>query len=169
MVELALILPMLLFMALAIFDFARVYVSAISVESAAREGADYGSLYPWWWTPANTDATRAEIERRACTAASTLTDYEGAADNSTCTNPTVDIALDFGPAGVTPGECWDVERDATPCRVVVTLQYEFRTILPLSLQFGDTRLGIPSEVLLERSSTFAISDFELDAPLEPSP
>lgn len=169
MVELALILPLLLFMALAIFDFARVFVSAISVEAAAREGADYGGLYPWWWTPENTDATRAEIERRACTAASTLTDYEGAADHSTCTNPTVDIALDAAPAGVAPGECSEVERSGTPCRVVVTLVYEFRTIFPLSLQFGDTRLGIPPEVRLERSSTFAISDFELDATPAPAP
>jgi Flp pilus assembly protein TadG len=165
-VELAMILPLLLFMALAIFDFARVYVSAITIESAAREAADYGSLYPWHWSSENESVTEAEMERRACAASSTLNDYAGASDYSTCTNPSFSYEL-VEPAGVT--DCSTVARAETPCRVRVTLEYDFHVIVPLSLQFGDARLGLPNTVALERSSTFAISDFELDEPLAPSP
>jgi Flp pilus assembly protein TadG len=165
MVELALILPILAFMALAIFDFARVYISAVTIESAAREAADYGALYPWHWTALNTSVTEAEMERRACAASSTLTDYDGESDHSSCANPTFTYAL------VKPGavsDCSTVPRESTPCRVEVTLTYTFHIIIPLNVQFFDTQLGLPSTVDLVRSSTFAVSDFQLDEPLAPA-
>jgi Flp pilus assembly protein TadG len=167
-VELALILPLLLFLFLGIFDFGRVFVAAIGVESAAREAADYGSLYRWNWTAANEPVTVAEMERRACTAASTLTDYAeppGTVNHETCSNPTFAYELIY-PGGAAI-DCSQVPREDDPCRVAVTLEYDFRLIVPFSIQFFDTGLGLPSEVTLTRESVFAVSDFEID--IEPSP
>jgi Flp pilus assembly protein TadG len=163
-VELAIIVPLLLFMALAVFDFARVFTSAITVEAAAREAADYGALYPWHWNEDDPNAiptTVGFMEARACSAASTLNDYVGdpASNSATCTNPTFSYQL-VKPSGV--GNCYEVPRTATPCRVEVTVVHDFRVIIPLRLTFGDAELGFPSTVTLTRTSTFAVSDFELD-------
>ena len=175
LVELALILPILLVMALAVFDFARAFATAITIESAAREAADFGGLYPWHWDssdPAAIPATEQEMETRACTSASTLPDYEGDDPASPptpgvvgCTNPTVTYTLVPDPAN-TPN-CYEVPRDQVPCRVEVTVTHEFEVIVPLRLQFGDTVLGFPDSVTIARTSTFAVSNFEIDP--EPSP
>lgn len=169
LVELALVIPILFVMALAIFDFARVFTAAITIEAAAREAADYGALYPWYWdldTPGAIAVTEATMEGRACSAASTLPDYmgDGPSDTAECTNPTFSYVADK-PAGVV--NCYEVPRDEPACRVTVTVDFDFETIVPLGLQFGDTTLGLPSTVALSRTSTFAISDFELDRELEP--
>jgi Flp pilus assembly protein TadG len=166
LVEFALILPLVIFLFLAIIDLARVYATAVTVEAAAREAADYGSLYPWHWDeeqPAVIALTESEMERRACTAASRLLDYsepDGTVDHETCTNPDFSYEL-LRPAGVT--NCSKVERDATPCRVSVRLAYTFEIIVPVRIQFLNTRLGLPSEISIDRTSVFAVSDFELDA------
>jgi hypothetical protein len=170
MVELALVLPLLLFLFLAIFDFARVFASAVSVESAAREAADYGTLYRWHWSVANAPVTEAEMEHRACTAASNLPDYSepsGTVDHATCDNPTFLMEMLY--PGGTPVDCSAIPREADPCRVRVTMEFDFRPIVPIGLQFFDTRLGIPEEVTLTRQSTFAVSDFEVDIEPVPSP
>jgi Flp pilus assembly protein TadG len=160
--EFALIVPILLILLLAVADFARLFATMIAVESAAREAADFGTLYPWQWEPAADPVTRAEMERRACVAASDLPDYAGPDDN--CSNPTVTIDLDEAPAGVTEAECWQVPREDTPCAVEVTLSYAFDIIVPLHIQFFNVELGLPTQVSFERTSVYAISDFELDAP-----
>jgi TadE-like protein len=172
LVELALILPLLLIMALAVFDFARAFATAITIESAAREAADFGGLYPWHWDsadPAAIPATEQEMETRACTSASNLSDYAGDDPDSPpapgvveCTNPTVTYTLLPDPAN-TPN-CYDVPRDQVPCRVEVTVTHEFEVIVPLRLRFGDTVLGLPESVTIERTSTFAVSNFEIDEP-----
>ncbi|HEX2766838.1 MAG TPA: TadE family protein [Candidatus Limnocylindria bacterium] len=170
-VELALVLPLIIIMALAVFDFARVFTAAITIEAAAREAADYGGLYPWHWKDAASAATtETMMETRACSAASTLTGYVGDIPDSdpatpvTCTNPEVDVELinDTGFA-----TCYEVPRDQAPCRVKVTVTFDFTVVTPLRLQFGDTELGLPSAVTIVRDSTFAVSNFELD--VEPSP
>lgn len=168
LVEFALVLPLILFMALAIFDFGRVLTTAITLEAAAREAADFGALYPWYWDedrPDNIAATEAGMELRACSAASTLTDYEADPPSSTatCSNPSFSYEL-IKPSGVT--NCYAVAPEDQPCRVRVTLDYTFHIIVPLSLKFGDATLGLPDTVEMSRSSLFAISDFQVD--VEPS-
>jgi Flp pilus assembly protein TadG len=168
--EFALLLPIMLILFLAIADFARLYSTMITIEAAAREGADFGTLYPWWWqgNPSDPDSnagkTVAEMERRACLAASTLPDYVGTA--STCTNPTVAYQL-VPPMGVT--DCAAVARDEDPCWVKVTLSYTFHLIAPINFRLGDVELGFPSDLTFTRSSVFAVSDFELDATDPPGP
>jgi Flp pilus assembly protein TadG len=174
LVELALIIPLLLVIALGIFDFARAFTAAITIEAAAREAADFGTLYPWNWDenrPDNITATEVGMQARACSAASTLTDYLGSdpGPTATCTNPAFSYEVVPAPNG--PSNCYDVPRDWEPCKIKVTLDFEFRVIVPLSLKFGDTTLGLPDTVQMSRSSVFAVSDFEIDVDpsVEPSP
>jgi hypothetical protein len=56
-----------------------------------------------------------------------------------------------------------------PCNVSVTLAYDFNLIVPLSIPFFGGSLGLPPTLSFERTSTFAISDFEIDEPLQPTP
>jgi hypothetical protein len=165
LVEFALVLPLVLILFLAIADFARLYATMIAIESAARESADFGTLYPWQWEPTAIPVTEAEMERRACVAAKNLPDYLGP-DNA-CANPSFDYDL-VPPAGVAEADCWLVPRTSTPCRVEVTLGYTFDLIVPLSIQFFNTELGIPTQLSFERTSVFAISDFAVDQPV-PTP
>ncbi len=170
-VELAMILPILVFMAIAIFDFARAFTTAITIEAAAREAADYGGLYPWHWDssdPNSVTTTEEEMETRACTAASVLTDYVGedpaTSDPVTCTNPTVTYQL-LNDTGYP--NCFDVPANRAPCRVQVSVVHDFQVIIPLRLTFGDAELGLPSQVTITRESTFAVSKFEIDEDLAP--
>jgi Flp pilus assembly protein TadG len=171
LVELAIILPLLVFMAIAIFDFARAFTTAITIEAAAREAADYGGLYPWHWDSSDPDSittTEQEMETRACTAASVLTDYVGddpaTSDPVTCSNPTVTYQL-LNDTGYS--NCFDVPANVAPCRVQVSVEHEFQIFLPLRLTFGDAELGLPSQVTITRESIFAVSKFELDEGLAP--
>lgn len=161
-VELALLLPLLLFMFLAVIDFARVYTALLTIESAAREAADHGTLYPWQWDPAYRSVTEGEMELRACTSARSLPDYVGPDDN--CTNPSFSYALLAPPSAPTTDldTCHLIPRANEPCRVEVTLGLDFHLISPLNIQLFDVTLGLPSQLSFERSSTFAISDFEID-------
>jgi hypothetical protein len=172
-VELALIVPLLFFLLLAIADFARIYTTMLTIDSAAREAADFGTLYPWYWKGdpsdpvSNHSKTVEGMRERACVAASTLTDYSGPDDN--CANPSFAYDLDASPAGVSEDQCFAVPRASIPCNVIVTLTYDFDLIIPVNIQFGDTTLGLPSGFTFERQATFAISDFEIDEPLAPPP
>jgi hypothetical protein len=172
-VELALVAPILAFLLLGIADFARIYSTMITVEAAAREAADYGALYPWKWKgdagdPDSNHAKTIEgMTERACLAVRNLPDYVGPDD--ACTNPSIAISIDPTPAGVTADACWEVPRSAVPCNVTITLGYDFEIFTPVSIPFGETSLGLPSTLSFERASTFAISDFQIDEPLEPTP
>jgi Flp pilus assembly protein TadG len=167
-VEFALVLPLLLIILLGIADMARIYTTMLTVESAAREAADYGTLYPWQWQGDPTDPasnyskTVVEMERRACIAAQNLPDYAGS--DGSCSNPAFSMSLDTTPAGpgLTVADCPTISRSSTPCNVSVTLTYEFRLIVPLNLRLGDVQLGLPSTLTFDRTSVFAISDFEID-------
>ncbi|HEV8403841.1 MAG TPA: hypothetical protein VGQ31_12505, partial [Candidatus Limnocylindrales bacterium] len=128
---------------IAIADFGRIYASAVAVESAGREAADFGAFDAGNWTPANFAATVSNMELRACTAAagSHLEGYETTdpANNATCTNPTFSCTLErngassdcMNPTGLGAGvDCSDPDTDP-PCTVHVEMQYTFRTLLSI--------------------------------------
>ena len=165
-VEFALILPIMLILLLAIFDLARIYTTMMSVESAAREAADYGTTLGAgkWQDGAPKDTTVAEMQRRSCVAASNLADYEdGDGDPATgCSNPSFDYCLT--PSIGAPCEpfdpafgCEDPLR-STPCTVTVTLSHEFDLLAPIGIDFFGVRLGLPASLPFQRDSTFAITD-----------
>ena len=155
-VEFALVLPLMMLLLLAIVDFGRIYTTMMTVESAAREGADYGTtLGAAHWSAATKDVTVAEMQRRACVAASNLPDYVG--DAATCTNPSFTYCL----TTTTGGSCSPFDETAVcedplrapPCLVTVTLEYDFHLIAPL--------IVLPSTITFDRDSTFAMTDIDL--------
>src|SRR3990172_9125413 len=94
--EFALILPLMFVIFVAVIDLARVYTTILSVESAAREAADWGTWQSANWIGDESDPlsnrakTVAGMVEHACTAASNTPDYEeppGTIDHETCTNP----------------------------------------------------------------------------------
>lgn len=170
-VEFALILPLMVIILFAIVDFARIYTTMMSVESAAREAADYGTTLGAgrWQVGSPMDATVAEMRRRACVAASDLTDYVDADGNPAtqgdCTNPTFSYCVTPSVGGtcapVDPGQACDDPLRSTPCRVTVTLSYVFHIIAPVNIDFFGVKLGLPDVITFQRDSTFAMTDIDL--------
>jgi hypothetical protein len=177
-VEFALIAPIMVILLLAIVDFARVYTTMMSVESAAREAADYATTLgaEKWQAPTPMDVTVAELRKRACVAASNLPDYadpETPNDPSAgnCTNPIVVFCMTAPPDttcdAVDPlfgngDSCEDPLREP-PCKVTVTATYDFKLFAPVGIDFFGRRLGLPSSVTIVRDSTFAITDIDVAA------
>jgi hypothetical protein len=154
-VEFALIAPLLLFFVVAIADLGRLYVSAVAVEAAAREAADYGAFKAEYWTPVNEPTTVAEMERRACSAAagSHLEGYAepaGTVDHATCTNPTFTYTLEPDDPS-----CSDPLTEP-PCVVHVRLDYDFKMIGAFP--------PLPDTVHIGRNSRFAVSDLVVPPP-----
>jgi len=164
LVEFALILPILLVIFLAVADFARIYTTMVTIESAAREAADHGAWNSSYWQGDPTDPdsnyakTLVQMTERACLASRTLPDYTG--PDTACTNPSITVELQE-PNG-TPGVGCDNEARATPCRVVVTLEHDFHLIVPASITVLNVTIGFPSTITFQRTAVFAISDFEVD-------
>jgi hypothetical protein len=183
-VEFALLLPIMIFLLFAILDFARIYTAMASVESAAREAADYATSYQGAvaWSTAQKDTTVAEMKRRACVAASDLPDYEGTdvapADgiDEDCSNPAFAACImqtvggtchDVATVGATVlDDCDDPSRNP-PCRVRVTMSHEFHLFVPFQLDFFGVQLGLPVSIDFDRDSTFAMTD--IDVGPSPSP
>jgi hypothetical protein len=171
-VEFALVAPLMVFIMLAVVDFARVYTTMLTVESAAREAADYGTFGSQRWNPTlynlTPDGTEAQMERRACTAARNLPDYAGPDDN--CANPVFSYELsgDRGAtwiasptlADVTALGCDDELREP-PCWVKVNLHYDFHLISPIHIDFFGIGLGLPNTVPFDRQSIFPMTDLHL--------
>lgn len=166
-VEFALVLPIMLVIVLAVLDLSRIYTTMLTVESAAREAADFGTFGSQKWDEAVyaivPDGTVAQMKRRSCVAASALPDYVGPDDD--CANPTFSYLLS-GDRGATWGPfdaalaCDDPAR-TTPCWLKVTLAYDFRLIAPLNLDILGVSIGIPSALTFQRSSIFAMTDLSL--------
>jgi hypothetical protein len=166
--EFALFLPIVLVLLLGIGDLARVYASMITIESAAREAADWGSTKPGHWTVGAEDpdcpgvplyeCTVQKMEERACTPATHLEDYVGDADGSACTNPSFSCEL-YQPAGGSWNDCMvattcadQLGSSAEPCKVRVRLTYTFDLLLPTEL------LTLPPTITLVQSAVFNIAD-----------
>jgi Flp pilus assembly protein TadG len=159
--EFAVVAPVVLLLLVSIADLGRLYTSAVAVESAAREAADFGSFQTVNWTAVNIPTTLAAMEHRACTAAagSHLQDYESTdPDNKTCTNPSFECELEWNGAGTDCGssggftnghDCSDVATEP-PCTVHVTMTYDFRLILAIP--------PLPASIQLERHSRYRISE-----------
>lgn len=169
-VEFALVLPLMLIMLLAIVDLARIYTTMMSVESAAREAADYGTTLGAgkWQDGAPQVSTEAEMRRRACVAASNLPDYvdpDGDPLTGNCTNPSFDYCMTTsvgGPCGsYDPAATCEDPLRAPPCAVTVTLAYDFTLLAPLNFEFMGVTYGLPSSLAFERDSTFAMTDIDL--------
>jgi hypothetical protein len=159
LVEFALVLPIALLLLVAVADMARLYTTMITVESAAREAADFGAYGSPNWDPANEATTIAAMEARACVASRYLDDYVGA--GTTCSNPSVSITL-VEPGGSPADEwsaCEDPARTGGPCEVQVDLDYTFDLLIPIALEIGGTRYGLPESLTFRRTSVFANSDF----------
>ena len=125
-------------------------------------GQDYGAYRSsnWIGSPDDPGSNYAKtvdaMTERACVASRNLTDYVGS--GATCTNPSTTIAL-VTSGGAPATGCDAPDREPEPCRVRVELTYTFDLISSATLGF----LGVPPTLTLERTSTFAISDFEADA------
>jgi hypothetical protein len=167
-VEFAIIVPILLLLLVGISDLGRLYTSAVAIESAAREAADFGAFDASYWdtslNPDNiTTVTLPEMERRACIAAagSHLQDYESpVSDGSTCTNPSFHCFLERNGAstdcassgGFTNGvNCGDVTTEP-PCTVHVRMDYQFHLLLAIP--------PFPATIAVSRHSYYRISDLE---------
>jgi hypothetical protein len=187
-VEFALLAPIMIFLLFAIFDLSRIYTAMMSVESAAREAADFAtsSQGAIAWSADNLDDTVAEMERRACIAASDLPDYDGddtsippdGADD-VCSNPdfrfclrqtsgTACDVIDSAAASDPAYTCDDAARNP-PCRVTVTLTHIFHLFVPLQFDFFGVQLGLPVTLTFDRDSTFAMTDIDVTTTPEPGP
>lgn len=166
-VEFALVLPIMVILMLAIIDLARIYTTMLSVESAAREAADFGTFGSQKWDDAiyslPVDGTEAKMRLRACVASSDLPDYVGPDDS--CTNPAFAYELS-GDKGATWGAystalgCDNATREP-PCWLKVTLTYDFQMFAPLNLEFFGVTLGLPNSFTFERTSVFPMTDLAL--------
>jgi TadE-like protein len=166
MVEFALVVPLMLLMVVAIADFGRLFVSAVAVESAAREAADFGAFESGQWLLGNSAVTTDQMQRRACVAAagSHLEGYAeppGTIDHATCTNPSFSCTLEWGGSAVDcatsngfvgPTDC-ATQTTEPPCVVHVRLDYEFRMILSFP--------PLPETFNVGRESRFRMQDLTL--------
>lgn len=157
-----------MFLMVGIVDLARIYTTMLSVESAAREAADYGSFGSQKWAPAPAFTTTiTEMQRRACVASSDLTDYSGTAP--TCSNPDVtnicSLSTDKGSSWVAcdataAGTCNNSTLEP-PCWVRATLTYQFKLLVPLNFEVFGVRYGIPNSLTFTRSSIYPMTDLSL--------
>jgi Flp pilus assembly protein TadG len=175
-VEFALVLPILVFLLVGIIDLSRIYTTMLSVESAAREGADFGAFGAKTWLDSDHVS---KMQTRACVAASNLTDYVGttAGLTTTCSNPSFDYGLstDQGNSASWPkidateaaGPNCTVETRNPPCWVRVQMTYNFKLLVPLNIQMFGLTLGLPDSLTFTRTSMYAMTD--LTPPPTPAP
>jgi hypothetical protein len=137
----------------------------ITIESAAREAADFGAYGSDNWSDLNRTRTIDAMTTRACVASQGLSDFDGSM--TSCSNPSVDIKLLLptgDPATPTSG-CESVDRPGGPCKVQAKLDYQFDLMVPIGIELhGGTRIGLPQTVTFSRQSIFAISDFLKESP-----
>lgn len=164
-VELSLVLPVLLLIMLGVGDLGRIWTTAMAIESAAREAADFGAFSSsnWLGDPEDADSNYAKtvgaMTERVCVASQHLPDFAGSA--TTCTNPSLSVSLTESD-GTAATDCADPARPDGPCLVHVDIDYTFALLAPFGMEVLGTRYGLPETIDLSRTSVFANSDFEMD-------
>jgi len=170
-VEFALLLPIMLILLLGVVDLARIYTTMLSVESAAREAADYGTTMGagHWLVGTPLNDTVAQMQQRACVASSDLPDYADGDSNPAngCSNPSFTYCVTTSIGGpctfpLDPVAACENPTRTPPCWVTVTLAYDFHLIAPMGIDFFGVRLGLPDSLSFARDSTFAMTDIALD-------
>jgi hypothetical protein len=188
LVEFALVLPLLLVLLLGIADFGRVFAAGITIEAAARDGAEAASQEyiqrkradPTPLDPlaaADYDAIRAVAHTVACEEAMSLPNQAGS--GSTCSMPITAVCIHDGSdtdcgntSSAIPDDCsglvggWTsaIEQSTgTPPflpYVEVRICYEFTTL------FNLTDLDLPfgaslsvGETWLQKDRTFVAADY----------
>ncbi len=171
-VEFALVLPLMLIMLLAIVDLARIYTTMMSVESAAREAADYGTtLGAGKWQDG---LRRTEPSRDAasclcrCQRPARLRRSRFRSDDRRLHQPDLHLH-DRSTGGSCSASTARLRRSARdpPCIVTVTLGYDFSLLAPLHFEFMGVQYGFPSTLSFERDSTFAMTDIGVAPPPGP--
>lgn len=165
-VEFALVLPLMVVLLIAIIDFARVYTTMMSIESAAREAADFGTtLGAPRWDVALRSPTVQEMQRRACIAASNLPDYADPDDDPAtgCSNPAFEceIVTTGTPCDPWVADTCELPTREPPCRIKVSLSYDFHLFLPVNFQIMGASIGLPNTITIQRDSIFAMTDIDL--------
>lgn len=153
----------MLLLAVAVGDFGRLYTTAIAVESAACEAADYGAFLgrDRWDTDDSSGIAlnEAEMARRACTAMAQLAGYTeptGTVNHQQC--GTVDALGNLVAPYYTfsidkrgNANCKDADGLAeSACVIHARVTFQFRPFLAFP--------GIPGAITLTRDSWFAVSD-----------
>jgi Flp pilus assembly protein TadG len=129
MVELALLLPILVFGLIGAADLARAFALQLAIQNGARAGAE---AYAINFTP-----TRALAIQRAI-------DEMSRTPGMDVNNPSLNVdAWALQADGATA--CLQPPTIATPCFVTVSIQYQFKTLVPWPL--------IPNTANFDRSTT----------------
>jgi Flp pilus assembly protein TadG len=126
-VEIALLMPMLVFLILAGGDLARAYALQLAVQNGARAGAEAAAI--------DFSPTASEASARTIDELSRTPGLDSAAANVTVTFKLGD--------GIT--DCTIDPTVAAPCWATVRVQYTFHTVTPWPL--------IPNTALFDRSTS----------------
>ena len=132
-VEVALLLPLLVFILLGGADLARAFALQLAVQNGARAGAEAAAIDN---TPTKTAARLRALDEMGRTPAL----------NPNNATVTVDFKLADGATDCTAGT---VPTVAVPCYAIVRVQYTFRTVTPWPL--------IPNTANFDRTTTMRMS------------
>lgn len=182
--EFALVLPMLLVLLLGVADFGRVFAAGITIEAAARNGAEAAAQEyvqrqrndPAPLTASDYDAIRDVAHEVACEEAVKLPGQAGS--GSSCTMPLTAVCIhddDAGDAGcgsasaAVPTECTALAGGWSPANqhaigelpyVEVRICYRFTTLINLTELSLPLAQGISiGEIWLQKARAFVAGDY----------